>query len=131
VFCRVPIVALVLATFVVTTAVPGPGVVAHRHTGGDHAHLHAFLVADHDHHGEAAHARRHRGHAHRPCIGRATHDPLQHTHFTSPFQPATPSHVPAVVSAILVAVQRPSTPRCPLADRPTVRSRGPPFSVFS
>ena len=40
---RRDLVGAVLATFFATTAVPGPGVVAHTHADGDHEHAHAFL----------------------------------------------------------------------------------------
>ena len=134
-FRRVPVVTLVLAAFASTTAVPGSGVVAHRHAGGDHDHVHTFLVLDHHDQGhdrhrrrEADHARRHRGHAHRPGIGRGTHDPLCHTHVVSPFQPATAAHAPGVASAIPGAAPRPSTLRYTFRARLTARSRGPPRS---
>ena len=127
-------VGAVLVAFVATAAVPGPQVVAHHHAGGDHDHVHAFLVADHDdddherhHRAEAEHARRHLGHAHRPRVGTATHDPLWHTHVASPFQPATSPGTPAVVSAIRVTAEAPSIPRAPLVRGiGAIRSRGPP-----
>jgi len=133
VFRRVPVVALVLAAFAGTTAVPSSGVVEHHHAGGDHDHVHAFFVADHHDQGhdrhdrrKAEHARRHRGHAHRPGVRRGAHDPLSHTHVFSPFQPATSAHSPGVAFAIPRAAPGPSTPRYTFRARPTVRSRGPP-----
>lgn len=100
---RPPIAGLVLAAFVATTAVPGTGVVAHRHEGGDHEHVHAALVlvgGDHDHrHDHRAHRRARHHPARWPRLARDAHDPLAHVHVVAPFQPATPAVPPTVADA--------------------------------
>jgi len=133
---RPRIAASVLVAFLATTAVPGPGVVAHRHGGGDHEHTHAFLAPDHDHdhHHHDAHAHRH-AHWHRhdnarlPRFARDRHDPLEHMHIASPFQPATSSDASLTLTPSPIA-STPATalqaPRLRTVD--TVRSRGPPPS---
>jgi len=124
------ITASVLVAFLTTTAVPGSGVVAHRHGGGDHDHVHAFLAADHAGHDHRAHRHRpHRRHDHARLPGFVGdhHDPLAHVHFTSPFQPATPSAPLDAAGAVLLTSDVPrtfETPATPALDR--ARSRGPP-----
>lgn len=153
---RPSIIGAVLAAFVTTTAVPGPQVISHSHTGGDHDHAHASLAheagRDHDHRHphdlvdhhddhdhdhalhrrhEAAHARRHRGHQHRPRLAKLAHDPLHHTHVASPFQPATPPDADVPSSATLIATEPPSALEAPVVRTvETVRSRGPPRSLL-
>jgi len=147
---RRDIIGAVLAAFFATTAVPGPGVVAHTHTGGDHEHAHAFLGFelhhhddededddDHDHDHDADHDDDHHHHAHHWThhddddhaldLTEPDHDPLHHTHVFSPFQPATRAAPPLVVAALRVAT-RPTSPPTARLDRslPSIRSRGPP-----
>jgi hypothetical protein len=133
---RPRIAASILVAFLATTAVPGSGVVAHRHGGGDHEHTHAFLAADHDddhhHHDHRAHRhvrRHHHDHARLPRIARDHHDPLEHTHIASPFQPATPSDASLTLTASPIASTPATAVRAPhLRTIETVRSRGPPPS---
>ena len=151
---RPSIIGAVLAAFVTTTAVPGPQVISHSHTGGDHDHAHASLAheagGDHDHRHphdlvdhhddhdhalhrrhEAAQARRHRGHRHRPRLAKLAHDPLHHTHVASPFQPATPPDPDVPSSATLIASEPPSALEAPVVRTvETVRSRGPPLALL-
>jgi hypothetical protein len=139
VITRPAIVAAVLAAFVTTTAVPGPQVISHSHTGADQDHAHAVLAreASHehdDHHHHHGHRHDH-DHAlapddHRHHLTTAAHDPLRHTHVTSPFQPATPPAPPAIEATALVVVEPADSPRAPESrslDR--ARSRAPPPSV--
>jgi len=134
---RPTIVSAVLAAFVATTAVPGPGVVVHRHGGGDHDHVHAFPAVDHDdhdhHHHDHHHVARHHGrHAHLPRFARDHQDPLAHAHVVAPFQPATASAPLTLASSLAVTVPPPSTPQSPPAHGPeSIRSRGPPAPTRS
>lgn len=126
--CRPGIAATILVAFVATTAVPGSGVVAHRHGGGDHEHVHGFLVDDHHHdHVHRRHPHRLHGHAHLPRVARDDHDPLAHVHVVSPFQSATAPAPPTIVATTLVAADVLRAPTAPIARTvDTVRSRGPP-----
>jgi hypothetical protein len=128
----------VLTAFAVTTAVPGSQVVAHRHEGADHDHVHAFLVGDDDHdphhhdHDQRRQAHRHHHHAHGPALARDHHDPLAHSHVTSPFQPATATAPPTVAAASFVASDVPRPDGAPrVRHRAPAHSRGPPSALLA
>jgi len=143
---RRDIVGAVLAAFFATTAVPGPGVVAHTHAGGDHEHAHDFLAFaslhhddgdahddhdhdDRDHHHHPHHVAHHDDDDHALDLSEPDHDPLHHTHVASPFQPATRPAPPIVVGARSASATRePALPAPPAQRAECVRSRGPPSS---
>jgi hypothetical protein len=134
------IVVAVLAAFFATTAVPGPGIVAHTHAGGDHEHAHDFLAFaphhlddeddddhDHDHHHHHCEHHDDDDDDHALDLTEPDHDPLHHTHVSSPFQPATKPAPPIVFAALRAAVvPTPTVPAAPAQRAARVRSRGPP-----
>ena len=121
---RRDIIGAVLAAFFATTAVPGPGVVAHTHAGGDHEHAHDFLAFVPLHHDDGDD-----DDDHTLDLSEPDHDPLHHTHVASPFQPATRPAPPIVAAARRASATREPALAAPPAQRAErVRSRGPPSS---
>jgi hypothetical protein len=127
---RAPTVAIVLAAFAATIAVPAPQVVSHRHGGGEQAHVHA--VVEHTHDGTAhrhvvasEHDGRHGRHGDGVFV--STDAAADHVHVVSPFQPATPSaptFVARVARVDTIEIAPPVAPASP--SLPVSRSRGPP-----
>lgn len=127
------LVVSVLVAFLATTALPGPGLVAHRHGGGDHEHTHAVVERDHEHHHHDP-SEHHHDHE-RPAddgprgVAADDHDPLRHVHAIAPFQPAARVDAPATTSAaarparLLAAAAAPS-----IRGVAAVHVRGPPAS---
>jgi hypothetical protein len=127
---RAPIVAIVLAAFAATIAVPGPQVVSHHHQGGEHAHVHAFVEHTHDglgHHHVALDAHRPRPARHGDGLFAWDGDSADHVHVVSVFQPATPLGTAPVARVTRVAALEIAPPDAPAAPPlAAFRSRGPP-----
>ena len=118
----------VLALFAATNALPRPGLYAHHHAGGDHAHVHPW--------GEDAYedddVREYVPADDRPGFEDADGDHGLHVHSQEPFQQTTKRAAPSLVLTTLV--------RCLFASAalltgvepaPFALARGPPPSVVS
>jgi hypothetical protein len=121
----------VLSLFAATNALPRPGLYAHHHAGGDHAHVHpwgedAYADDDHDH-----------DHAHaavddRPGFEDADGDHALHVHSQAPFQQSTKPAAPSLALATLVrSILVSSALPTGVEPAPFAFARGPPPSDVS
>jgi hypothetical protein len=122
---------VVLALFAATNALPRPSLYAHRHAGGDHAHVHAWgedAYAGDDHDDDHARAAA----DDRPGLEDADGDHGLHVHSQAPFQPSTKPAAPGLALTPLVRCV-PVSAAIPTGVEPvpSAFARGPPPSVAS
>jgi hypothetical protein len=122
----------ILALFAATNALPRPGLYAHHHAGGDHAHVHPWGEdaygddddGDHDHDHAAADDR--------PGFEDADGDHGLHVHSQAPFQQSAKPEAPSLAVATLVRrlLVSPALPTG-VEPAPSAFARGPPPSDAS
>ena len=117
----------ILALFAATNALPRPGLYAHQHAGGDHAHVHPWgedAFADHDH---AA-----RGADGGPGFEDADRDHGLHVHSQAPFQLTARSGAPRLVFKAFGRGVLASPPvSTGVGQVPSAFARGPPPATAS